>query len=322
VRLGAQWFRIVAPSFIFSGMVVTGGAILRGAGQMRASLVAISVVNLVNVTLAWSLTRGLFGLPQLGVAGTAIGASLGQAAGGLMVLGLLLRGRGGLRVAPAHIFRLARSHVRRILRVGLPAGAEQVLLQLALINMAAIVTRLGTEAVAAHLITLRLTAFSYLPGFGFSIAATTLVGQELGARQPDRARASVQAAMWLAVLVMTIGAAIIIVWDASILSIFTNDAGVIAAGVPIMRLAAVVQPIIAAAFVYSGALRGAGDTRATMWTTVFSVWGLRVVLAYVLGTLLGLGLIGIWLAFIVDWTSRASLFWLRFRAGKWRTVQV
>ncbi len=97
VRLGSLWLRIVAPSFVFTALLVTGGAALRGAGDMRASLLAISVVNIVNVTLAWSLTRGVFGLPRLGVAGTAIGASLGQTAGGLVILAMLIRGRGGLR---------------------------------------------------------------------------------------------------------------------------------------------------------------------------------------------------------------------------------
>jgi putative MATE family efflux protein len=256
------------------------------------------------------------------VTGTAIATGIGQTAGGLMVLAMLLRGRAGLRIVPAALARIEWTGIARILKVGLPAAAEQLLLQLALINMAAIITRLGTVAFAAHIITIRLTGFSYLPGFGFSVAATTLVGQELGARRPDRARAAVHAALALAIGVMSLGALVIFFYDSAILRIFTNDPEVIAAGVPIMRLAAVAQPLIAAAFVFGGSLRGAGDTRATMLGTVFSVWGLRVVLAYLLGTVLGLGLIGVWLAFNVDWASRASLFFLRFRAGKWRTLQV
>jgi putative MATE family efflux protein len=256
------------------------------------------------------------------VVGTGIGTSLGQISGGLIVLVMFARGRAGLRVEWRRLFAAEWGRIRRILNVGLPAGAEQLMLQLALINMAAIVTRLGTEAFAAHIVTLRLTALSYLPGFGFSVAATTLVGQELGARRPDRARASVIAALTMSVGVMSLAAILIFVFDAAILGFFTSDPLVVAAGVPTMQLAAAAQPVIATAFVFGGALRGAGDTRATMIVTVFSVWGLRLVLAYLLAFTFNLGLIGVWLAFNVDWLNRAVLYWLRFRAGKWQLVRV
>ncbi|MBI3761022.1 MAG: MATE family efflux transporter [Chloroflexi bacterium] len=350
VRLGSTWLRIVAPSFIFIGLVLVGGAILRGAGDMRASLWVMTLVNIVNITLALSLTRGFFGLPKLGVVGTGIGASAGQIAGGILILAMLLRGRAGIRLARglrathlrelrsraggarrgnagaiAAISSLLRpdlTRIRRVLSVGLPAGAEQMLLQLALLNMAGIVTRFGTEAYAAHQITIRLSSLSYLPGWGFSVAATTLVGQELGARRPDRARSVVKTSWALALAVMTILGGLIFAFDGAILRLFTDDAAVIAAGIPVLRISALAQPLLATAFVFSGALRGAGDTRATMVITIASIWGLRLVLAYLLGIVFGLGLIGAWLAFSADFGSRALFFWLRFRAGKWQALRV
>lgn len=329
VRLGSMWLRIVAPSFLFIGLVLVGGAILRGAGDTRASLIVMSLINVVNVALALSLTRGLFGLPRLGVMGTGIGASAGQIAGGIFILVMLLRGRAGIKLSssvPAFqrlaILRPDVGRIRRILNVGLPAGAEQIFLQVALIILAGIVTRFGTEAYAAHQITIRLSALSYLPGWGFSVAATTLVGQELGARRPDRAQSVVKSSWVLATAVMTLMGALIFLFDAAILRLFTDDTGVIAAGIPILRISAVAQPLLATAFVFSGALRGAGDTRATMVITLASIWGLRIVLAYLLGVVFGLGLIGAWLAFSTDFGGRALFFWLRFRTGKWQTLRV
>jgi putative MATE family efflux protein len=328
LRLGSLWLRTVCLSFPFIALVLVGGASLRGAGDMRASLLVMIVINVVNIALAWSLTRGTFGLPRLGVAGTAIATAAGQTAGGVFVLVLMARGRAGLRlgsdatIAPAATMGLDWGRLHRIVNIGLPAGVEQVLLQLALINMVAIVTRFGTEAYAAHVITIRLSALSYLPGWGFSVAATTMVGQELGAQRPERARSAVLSAMWMALGVMIVAGLLIFAIPGVILRFFTSDGAVIAAGIPAMRLSALAQPPIAAAFVFAGALRGAGDTRATMAVTIGSVWGLRLVAAYLLGIVAGLGLVGVWLAFDVDWVFRAALFWLRFRSGKWRTLSV
>jgi putative MATE family efflux protein len=322
VASGAAWLRIVSLSFPFIALVLVGNAAMRGAGDMRASLLVMAVVNTVNIALAWSLTRGAFGLPRLGVVGTGIATASGQTVGGLMVLALMRRGRAGIKLQFGLLARPHWGRLGRMMKVGLPAGAEQLMLQLALINMAAIVTRFGTAAYAAHTVTIRVSALSYLPGWGFSVAATTMVGQELGARRPDRARAAALAAMRMALGVMVLMGLVLFAFPGAILRFFTSDAAVINAGLPLMRLSATAQPVIAAAFVFAGALRGAGDTRAAMFITILSVWGVRLVLTYLLGVVMGLGVIGVWVGFNADWLFRAVLFWLRFRSGQWRKLQV
>jgi Na+-driven multidrug efflux pump len=114
----------------------------------------------------------------------------------------------------------------------------------------------------------------------------------------------------------------LLLFDAPILRLFTDDAAVIREGVVVIRTCALIQPVMAASFVFSGGLRGAGDTRTTMLITVGSIWALRLVAAYVLGSLLGLGLLGAWLGVGVDFSFRALLFWLRFRGGKWAALRV
>ena len=318
---GAGWLRIVAPSFATLGVLLVGTASLRGGGDTRTPLLVMVVVNLVNIALSWSLTRGLWGLPPLGVQGTAIGTASGQLAGGLAVVFLLARGRGALRLG----WRLPRpdlADLKRILNIGLPAGAEQMLLQVALLNLAIVIARLGTAAYAAHQIGLRIAAISFLPGWGFGVAATTLAGQELGANRPDRARQATHTSFFLALAVMTGLAVVLFAGNAFILRLFTNDSEVIAAGRIVITTSAFIQPLMAASFVFAGALRGAGDTRATMVITVLSVWGLRLAAAYTFGIVLGLGLYGVWLAFGLDFAARAAFFWLRFRSGRWQTVKV
>jgi putative MATE family efflux protein len=278
-------------------------------------------VNVVNVAVAWTFTRGLFGLPNLGIAGSALGAMSGHSVGGLVVLWLLVRGRGHLKLG-WQVPRPDLARLRRILNIGLPAGAEQVLLQVAQVNLAVVIAQFGTAAYAAHQVGLRIAALSFLPGWGFSVAATTLVGQELGARNPERARRATYASFALALAVMTSMAVVLFVFADPILRLFTDDAAVIAAGHIVIRTSAVIQPMMAASFVFSGALRGAGDTRATMVITVATIWGLRLLMAYVLGVMLGLGLFGAWLAVGIDFAVRSLLFWLRFRTGRWARLRV
>lgn len=321
VLTGTAWLQTVAPSFAFIGVLLVGNAALRGAGDTRSPLVVMLAVNIVNVGVAWTLTRGMGGLPSLGVVGTGLGAASGQIIGALLVIGRLLRGRGPLRLAGA-VPRPDPGRLGRIFNIGLPAGAEQVLLQVALLNLAVIIAQFGTAAYAAHSIGLRIAALAFLPGWGFSVAATTLVGQELGARRPDQARQATYMAFWLALAVMSSLGAVLFTFQAPILRFFTDDPAVLAAGAIVIHTAAVQQPLLAAAFVFSGALRGAGDTRTTLLITVGSIWGLRLVAAYVLGVGLGLGLFGAWLAMGVDFGARALLLYLRFRGGKWATLKI
>jgi putative MATE family efflux protein len=321
VEAGAGWLRVVAPSFATLGVLLVGTAALRGGGDTRTPLMVMVLVNLINVVVAWAFTRGLFGLPQLGVVGTALGAASGQIAGGLAVGFLLFNGRGALKLG-WHWPRPDLARLKRILNIGLPAGAEQVLLQVALLNLAIVIAQFGTAAYAAHQIGLRIAAISFLPGWGFSVAATTLVGQELGAGRPERARQATYTSFWLALAVMSSMAVVLFVGNEFILRLFTNDEAVIAAGQVVIHTSAYIQPMMAASFVFAGALRGAGDTRATMVITVASIWGLRLAASYVLGAVLGLGLYGVWLAFGLDFAVRSTLFWLRFQSGRWTAIKV
>ena len=175
---------------------------------------------------------------------------------------------------------------------------------------------------AAHQIALRISAMSYLPGWGFSVATTTLVGQALGAKAPDEARATTSAARKFSFLVMTAIGVLLVLLAEPIVRIFTTDPEVVREGARAIRIAGCVQPIMSQSFIFGGALRGAGDTRATMFITMLSVWGLRIIVTYFVGRVLGLGIIGAWLAVGVDFSLRSYLFSRRWRSGKWAALRV
>ena len=210
--------------------------------------------------------------------------------------------------------------LRRILNIGLPAGAEQLMMRLGMITYATTVAALGTAAFAAHQIALQAESLSYMPGFGFAIAATTLVGQGLGADDPARAKADTYQAYRLALVLMSFMGLIFFFFPEQIMSIFIDDPVVIRLGVWPLRLVAFSQPMLATMMVFAGALRGAGDTRATLGITAAGLWLVRVPLAFLLTPTLGL--VGAWIAMGVDLNLRGLGMFLRFRSGKWATIKV
>lgn len=321
IEQGTLYLRTIAPSFVLYSVLLVGNACLRGAGDTRTPFLVMIAVNIVNIGVAWSLTQGVAGLPKLGVVGSGLGAASGQTIGGLIVLALLARGQAGLRVE-LNTLRPKWERIRRILNIGLPAGAEQILFQFAMMTLTTVLTQFGTATYAAHNVAWRIAQISFLPGFGFAISASTLVGQELGARRPQRARESGHVAFRGGLIVMSLMGLVMFVFDQALIRIFIDDPDVIAVGVPLVRIAALIQPLMAASFVYAGGLRGAGDTRMTLAITALSVWGVRVVATYLFSTWLGMGLLGAWVAITADWGFRALLFWWRFRSGKWQNIRV
>jgi len=339
--LGTAYLRIVAIVMLPSTLMFVTNAALRGAGDTRTPLVIMLAVNGLNALFAWALINGLLGLPSMGVLGSAVGQAVGRATGGLLAIVLLLRGRRGLRLSLKRLwpdFGL----IGRILRVGLPSGAEQLFFRLGQMAFFSIVAGLGTAALAAQQVAINATSISFLPGFGFAVAATTLVGQSLGAKDPHRAeRSGYLSFLWGGGLMLAIGL-VLIAFPAAFMRFFTDDPEVVALGILPLRIIAAAQPPLAAMMIFAGALRGAGDTATPLWINGSSLWLVRVPLAALLtqgwaallpaaaAALLpawlavgpGWGLPGAWVAMAVDMTIRGSLLLLRFRRGRWKQTTV
>jgi MATE family multidrug resistance protein len=321
VLMGSSYLRLVSCVFLFSTLTFLGNACLRGAGDTRTPMAVMAVVNVVNIAVAWTFINGRFGFPRLGVVGSALGAASGATVGGILVTATLLRGRGILRLRLDRL-RFDWGLIRRILNVGLPTGVEQLFFRAGFMVFARILAGLGTVAYAANQVAINGWSLSFMPGFGFAVAATTLVGQSLGAGRSDLAERRGYTTYWMGALIMTAMGLAFLFFPRQIVAFFTNDAQVIALATGPLRMVGWIQPISAAAMIFSGALRGAGDTRYPMVATILAIWVVRLPLAYVLAHTFGWGLAGAWVAMAVDGAVRAVLNYLRFRGGRWKMVQV
>jgi MATE family multidrug resistance protein len=321
IGLGTDYLRLVSGIFFFSTLMFIGNACLRGAGDTRTPLYVMLVVNAINVVVAWTAINGPFGLPKFGVVGSAMGAATGRFVGGLLVIGLLLKGRAGIRLNPGQL-RPDWHLIRRILNVGLPTGLEQILFRTGNMVFARILAELGTVAYAANQVAMNILSLSFMPGFGFALAATTLVGQGLGARDPEGAQQQGYTAYRLGAGLMIAVGVPIVLFSPQLMRLFSNEAQVVAAGTAPLRVVGAVQPLLAAAMIFAGALRGAGDTRFPMAITSGSIWLVRVPLAYSLALWLDWGLVGAWSAMAVDFSLRGALTFLRYRSGRWKAIKV
>ncbi|HHT73328.1 MAG TPA: MATE family efflux transporter [Firmicutes bacterium] len=318
---GGLYVRIVAAAQMFNYFLIIINGVLRGAGDTQTPMRITALVNGINVILNAFLIYGIGPFPALGVAGAAIATAISQSIGGLLAARALLRSQLVL-VKLSDSFRPNAVMIKRIMNIGVPAGVEQGIMRVAQLAYTMIVSSLGTVAYAAHQVALNAESLSFMPGAGFAVAATTLVGQNLGAERPDEAEKAGYESRRMAVVVMSVMGVVFLLFPRPLVSIFSADPEVMELAVVCLRLVAVSQPALATIMVLAGALRGAGDTRAIVKITLLGFILVRICVAYVLAVVLGIGLVGAWIGMVVDLFFRSFLINQRFRGGQWKLIRV
>jgi putative MATE family efflux protein len=311
-RVGTDYMHVTMGTVVVLVALFIGSGALRGAGDSRTPMIVTAIANVVNVGLAYGLIYGHFGLPALGAVGSAWATFIART----LALGLLVRalwrGSKGISIKGAGSWWPSLGVARSVLRIGVPAALEQVLVSGAFLALSIVVAHLGTDILAAHRVTFNALSLSFLPGIGFAIAATALVGQSVGARRIAEGAAAARVATTWAVIWMSAIAALLFIFASQVIGMFTSDQTVIDAGASGLRVVALTQPFWAVMFVQAGALRGSGNTSFPLMVTGTGIW-LSVVLAYVFVQVLGGGLGAVWAAFLVVGPINAGLMWWRFR---------
>jgi putative MATE family efflux protein len=334
--LAVRYLWLILPAVPAIMMEQVGGAALRGAGDTMTSMVAMITTNAIDMFMSFALVRGLGPIPELGWDGLAIGTTIGYYAGGLIIFARLLRGRAGLRIQ-RRLLRPDVSVIRRLLRISLPGGVDILAMIGCHLLFVRIVNALGNVPAAAHGIAIKIESLSFMPGAAFQIAAATMVGQFLGARQSQRAGRTIVVACGTAgALMCTVGIVLFLGADWLGAQFVSSDQAQIGqlAGT-LVRIVCLSQPALAILMVLTGAMRGAGDTR---WPLAFTFVGfvlVRIPLALMLAwpavtlpwngatvELLDLGIRGAWYAMVIDLYVRCAMAIGRFMNGGWKKIEV
>ena len=290
---------------------------LRTAKDTRRAMGITALIAVAKLVLNYALIFGHFGLPELGLEGA------GMATLGAYTLGALLFIT-ATRNHPQPALRLRLSDARHIperlretLHLAIPALGERLAMTVALITYFRFLAKYGVASIAAYNVGTRILAFSWIPGLALSVAASTLVGLALGARDPSRARDSGTHAVRLGQGLAFVLGLLLVCFRHQLSKLFTNDGAVIAALDPFILLLGLGLPLLVTHFTLSGALRGAGDTLSPLYAASVGSWLIRVPLAYLLSQVLFAPLAWVWSVMLLDHLLRAVWLSLSFRYGSW-----
>jgi putative MATE family efflux protein len=321
IDLAVPYFRLFAGAMVLYSAAFMFESALRAYKNTRGPMLVAMCVMTVKTVLSFLLIFGMFGLPRLELLGAGL-ATLGAHAVGLVAY--VAFSRVVAKEGPSVTFgwadiRAMWDVVWEVLIVSLPSMGERLIMSLALLTYFKILSTYGTAAIAAYAIGVRLLSFSWVPGLGFAAAASTFVGQALGAGDSAQARRAGSRSVAQAVLVMCCLGVFFFFMRGTLARAFTSDDSVAENLMPFMMMLALAQPFMGAHFTLGGVLRGAGDTMTPLVGAAIGNWGFRVPLAWLFTRAFGAHLVWVWAALIGDHFARMLVNGFVFLRGHWST---
>jgi len=319
VRISALGMPFLCTQMVFFG-------ILRGAGDTRTPMKLNVLVNITNVAGNFLLifpsrilTIGSLSFPMWGagwgVEGAAWATTFSRMLSGILLLGVMMK-RSDVTLTLKGL-RADFPLLKEMMKIGIPTAMERLAISAGQTFFVRVVSSIGTITLAAHQLALTAESISYMPANGFQIAATTLVGNAVGAQRYDFARERASMTFRLCA-VCTLGMSLILFFGSrQLIGFFTPSEAVVEQGSLALRIIAFGEIFYAMASIYTGALRGAGDTRQPFYVCVMTMWGVRIPMAYVFVKGFGMGIAGAWIAMGLDLMIRGSLMMYRFHHGRW-----
>lgn len=323
--VAAVAIKYMRTTLLFSPLVLClfmGNGIFRGNGNTRVPMTIAFITVAVNILGCYFLIFGNGGFPRLEGWGSAVATSFANSVGFILMITAMLSGRWGVKLHAMELVRPSWKTISKILGLGVPSTVEEFLRTAGILAGSFLLVNLGTQAFAAHQIAVTAESISYMPGYGLAIAATSIVGQSLGAGQAETARQAAYKAFRFAMIIMGAAGLVFFAAPEMIARLFTNQAGLISTSAVAIRIAAFEQIAIAAEMVFAGALRGAGNTRSPMIVALFGTWLFRLPLLLVVIRILHLGLAQVWLLFVADWALRSIIMYVIFLRFDWETAKL
>jgi putative MATE family efflux protein len=321
VRTGSGFTTIMLGGNATVLLLFMLNAVFRGSGDAAIAMRVLWFGNLINILLGPCFIFGLGPFPELGVAGAAVATNIGRGSAVAYQLVVLSRGHGRVKLAPRHL-RLDTSVMRAVLRLS-GTGTFQILIGTAsYIGLVRILSVFGSAALAGYTIGIRIIIFALLPAWGISNAAATMVGQNLGAGQPDRAERAVWTATYYNMALLGGIGLVFVVAAGPIARLFTGDPQVQPYAIDCLRIVSLGFVFYAAGMVLTSAFNGAGDTWTPTVINLFVFWLFEIPLAWWLATRTPLGAHGVFIALTLAYSMLAVVSAVLFRRGAWKTKRV
>lgn len=309
----------LAPNYV----VIIANAVFRAGGEVKLTLFSMFFISLVNIVLNFVLVRGLFSFPAIGYRGIAVSTAIAMGIG--MVISMALFRRSSSRQIFAGRWSVSSGMVMKIFRISWPAALLQLSWSAGSIILYNILGRLeagNVYAMAALTNGLRIEAIIYLPAFALHMAASVLIGQNLGAKDPERAEQIGWRITRAGVVFVSTLSLPIFIWPEVFASPVARHPEVLWETARYLRMNMLSEPFMALSAILGGCLQGAGDTKGTMLIIVTAMWIIRLPFAWFLGIEAGFGAAGVWTAMVVSMIFQGILMTARFRNGKWKGLKI
>lgn len=316
------YFKISIVGMMFYSFSCVLNAAQRGTGRTKITMRSSLVGNLINVVFNYFLINGMCGFPRLEVKGAAIATLIGQTVSFLISLFSYFGKNSYLKLKSSYFFKFEKNTLSALARVGGGAGVEQIFMRAGMFLFAKVVADLGTDAMTTHQICMNIINLSFACGDGLSAATSAMVGQNLGRGRGDISLMYGKVAQRIAwgfsavlFLIFTLGGDLL-------MRCFSDNTQIIKDGKEILIVVAFVSLAQVSQVIFTGALRGAGDTKFNAVVSLFSIDIARPIIAYVLCHVLCIGVIGAWFALMIDQYTRFICVTVHFYHGKWRSIKL
>lgn len=294
------YMKIVSVGVFFNILASMLNAGLRGTGNTFIPLLSAICMNIIAIFLDWVLIFGKLGFEPMGVAGSAYATVLSYLVGFVFIT-LYYAKYSDFKVRVKYLKKINREYLGRIVKLAVPSALQEGVFNSSRILTSIFIISLGSTAFAASQITIAIESISFMPGWGFAVAATTLVGQQIGAQNYKTAKEYGYLCMLFGTVIMIICAVAFITVPELLMKLFIKEADTIAVGRLCLMVAAIEQPFMAIAMALEGAIKGSGDTKTPFIVAVISNWVIRIPLMYYLVYIVELGVAYVWGAMVIQW---------------------
>ncbi len=322
---------VVKENFLFTQIMLSGNIVImllfvnngifRGIGNANIAMKTLLIANTINIILDPLLIKGLGPFPKLGVNGAAVATTIGRGCGVIYQLYFLFNGKALVKLVKKQ-FAISIQIMKHILNTSLGGMFQFLIGSCSWIFLAKLIAESGTAVTAGYGTAIRICIFTILPAWGLANAAATLVGQNLGAGQPERAEKSVWRTAFMALCFFAIVALVFFFFGKNLMLFFTSDAEAVQSGTQCLHILAIGYIFFAYGMIITQSFNGAGDTKTPTYINLFIFWLIQIPLAYFLAKFIKLGPTGVYMAIAIAESVLAVVSIIIFRKGKWKLVKV
>ena len=314
IHYGTIFMRITSFGIFFNMLMNLLNAALRGHGNTKTPLLVSVLVNIINLGLDWLLIFGNLGFPELGIKGSAIATATAQTSGFIFILFYILNHE-KYKIKFKYIVNLKLDKLWELMKLSIPSSLQEGAFSISRLLSTLMIMQIGTIAFSANQITTTIESISFMPGWGFAVAATALVGHKIGEKNYKKAKEYAYTCALLGTIIMCICGIFFILTPKFLIGSFIKESEVeaIRLGALCLMVASVEQPFMAISMILGGALKGAGDTKTPFIVSLFSSWVIRLPLMFYFVYILKTSVVNVWWITTIQWFIDGTLIFILFK---------